>query len=749
MNSEELIWEWCRFGWRYRNIGSRPVADQEWFGEQIKYELGMITKKDFQDLFLVTSDGIRWAKDHGLAVGPGRGSVAASAVAWLTRITEIDPHAHPGLLFARFLDESRADPPDIDIDIEDDRRWMVREYLEHKYGRECVGQVCNFVRYRGKNSLVDVARVYNVPIAAKEIVANLIIDRSGGDARFDASLGDTVEMFPAAAAVFQAFPELWKATRLEGNVRGYSVHAAGLVVANTAMSDLCAIYERDGVQVMALDKHDIEYVEALKLDFLGLTTMSIIARCLEMIGMTLDELYAISLDDTMVLQRFADTDLAGIFQFEGRATRLVCRDVQARSFDELTDINALSRPGPLFSGATAAYVGVRHNRAAPERIHPVVDAITTGTKGQIIYQEQILQILRDIGGFDWFEVSHIRRIISKKRGAAAFEMSREKFQEGAMRLHSMPYPVSENVWKKLVTNGAYAFVKAHGVSYTMIAYCTMWLKINHPTEFYAASLAKAGSTGDSKEHAFLLMKDAIAHGINIVPPILNVSHATWRSVPDLGVVAGWEQVPGIGEKMSQRIDAHRQVNGNWKSWEALETVSGIGPKTVDKMRAFATAHDPFELQKTERTLAKVRLWLAAQGTIPHQTHDGAQIAKIEITQGNSRFSKGPDIVYIGIPMKINMKDAVEAAHARTGQDAEEILKTLKRPDLLNYCSIRCYDDTDEEVYVRVSRFQFPKMKRTLESCALKHDVLVVAGNPVIGFGTPVMAEKIWLIDPED
>lgn len=750
MNSEDLCWLWLREGWKFRHMSERSQEEQDWHVQELKYEMGMIVEKDFTDLFLVMSDALRWAKDRGIAVGPGRGSVAASSVAWFLRITEVDPYEHPGLLFERFLDTSRSDPPDIDIDIEDDRRWEVREYLQNKYRRECVGQVANFTRYRGKNSLVDIARVYSLPKAAKEVVSGLLLERSGGDARFNNSLEDTVALFPAAAEVFERFPDFWKATRLEGNMRGMGVHAAGLVVANTPISDICPMYEKDGVQVMAIDKYDIEYVEALKLDFLGLTTMSIIARCLAMIGMTLEELYDLPLDDEPVLEAFRDLDLTGIFQFEGRATRLVCRDVQPRNFEELADINSLSRPGPLFSGATAAYVDVRHNRRSPERLHPVVDGITAGTKGQIVYQEQILQILKDIGGFDWFTVSHIRRIISKKRGAAAFQMNEEKFQDGAEKLHGMKRELSDKLWKKIVTSGAYAFVKAHAVSYTVIGYLCMWLKVNYPVEFYAASLGKCDSTGDDKEHAFQLMRDAMAHGLTIHGPSLQHSEDTWTAVPGIGLVAGWEQVHGIGKKMAPRIAEYLAGRTGLRQWNDLQNISGVGPKTVEKIRHFAGLEDPFELFKTEKVLRSVREWLSTQTLIPRPDADGETIASIEIQETPGKtFNKGPRIVYAGIPINVNMQDVVENRHARTGQDQEEILKSLKRPDLLNMCSIRCIDDTNEEVYVRVNRFVFPKLKRTIESLNVGHDVIIVVGNPIIGFGTPVMAERIYVIDPDD
>lgn len=745
MDSSELLLEWCRFGWKYRGVGKLPKEEQDWYAERVRYELNMITEKDFSDVFLVVSDAIRWAKDNGIAVGPGRGSVAASVVAWLLRIHEIDPYRHPGLLFERFLDSTRADPPDIDTDFEDDRRAEVRAYLEKKYGRECVGQVGNFIRYRGKNALVDVARVYQVPVAAKEIVSNLIVERSGGDSRFDASLEDTVAMFPNAKNVFDNFPDLWKATRLEGNVRGMSVHAAGLVVANTPITDFCAIYERNGVQVMSIDKHDVEYVDAIKLDFLGLTTMSIISRCLALTGLTLDDLYSIPLDDEETLEGFRQVDVVGVFQFEGRATRLVCRDVLPRNFTELADINALSRPGPLFSGTTATYVHVRHGRQEAEKLHPIVDEITAQTKGQIIYQEQILQVLQRIGGLDWFNIHHIRRIIAKKAGEAAFQMSWGTFRDGAKRLHNMDEKLSDKIWKLLVTSGTYAFVTAHAVSYTLLGWWCMWLKMHYPLEFYAASLSK---TGDA-EQAYKLMRDAEAHDLEISPPKLNISRASW--IPHEGqLVAGWRQIPGIGEKMAERID---MAHNSFSEWEHMLGVPGIGPKKIETIRAFSEASDPFGLRRTGIVLGRVERWLKKQDIIPYPTHDGLQLASIKVqewdgTQAKKNYGKGPRVIYCGIVKTVNYQDAVENRRSRTGEEAEDILRSMKRPDLLAYCSIRCYDRTDEEVYLRVNRFKFPELKRRLEGIQQGHDVVVVVGSRISGFGTPVMVDKLFVIDPE-
>jgi DNA polymerase III subunit alpha len=747
--AEELMWQWLRFGWAYRGIGARPAAEQAWFAERVKYEMKLILDKELADFFLFTSDVTRWGKENGVAFGPGRGSVAASVVAYLLRITEINPFKYPMMLFERFLDVSRADPPDIDLDCSDEDRWKIREYLADKYGPERVGQVANFIRYRGKNSLVDVARVYNIPHMAKEAVSKLIIERSGGDSRFDTSLEDTVAMFPNAKAVFDQYPDLWRAAQLEGNVRGMSVHAAGLIVANSPLTDICAVYERDGVRVLSIDKYDVEYVDALKLDFLGLTTMGMVSRCLDMAGLTLEDLYAIPDDDGPTIECFRSGDVTGVFQFEGRATRLVNRDVVPDHFRHIADVNALSRPGPLFSGQTAAYVGVRHGRQKADSLHPLVDEVTADTYGQIIYQEQILKILRDIGGFDWFSVGQIRRIISKKLGEAAFQMSFDQFVVGAAA-RGVNAATADRIWKRLVTSGTYSFNIAHAISYSMLAFWTAWLKVHYPMEFFAASLAKASDA----EQQYKLMKDAIAHGIDIRPPILAHSQKTWRAVPDVGLVAGWQQIPGVGATMGERMDAANQ--GQFRNWSDLQSIPGIGPKKTQTMEEFASARDPFGLLATEERMARALKWLKtskdAHG-IPYPTHTGDEVAAeyVEETYGaeaKKKYGTGPKVIYAGIVRERNYQDAVENRRSRTGEEAEDILAGLYRPDLLEYCSLRCYDTTGEEVYLRVNRFAFPKLKRIIESIAVNHDVVVCVGSRIAGFGTPVMADRLYVIDPD-
>lgn len=760
--AEELLWKWCRFGWNYRRFGRLPQAEQDWHGARIKREMNMILGKGLADFFLFTSDTIRWAKDHSIPIGPGRGSTAASDVAYATRITEINPHRYPGMIFERFLDETRHDPPDIDVDCSDERRHEVYDYIAWKYGAECVGHIATFTRYKARKSLADVARVYNIPAFDREVVSNLAIERSGGDARANMSLTDTFDMFPAAQEILRKWPKLGKACQLEGDVRNMSVHACGLMVANSPLTEVCAVYEHKGERVLSFDKIDAEYVDALKLDFLGLAAMGMIARCLAMASIALEDLYAIPDTDEETLELFRKGDVVGIFQFSGRATKLLLRDLRPEHFKHLTDCNALSRPGPLFSGQAAEYLAVRHGQKEPTSLHPLIDAITADTYGQMIYQEQILLCLKEVGGLEWTNVHHIRRIIAKKAGIAAFQQNFQIFADGAKRLHGMDEKMAERIWQLLITSGSYAFNVAHAVSYTMLGFWTAWLKNHYPMEFYTASLAKA--SGDA-EQEYKLMRDALAHGIDVKPPRPGISSRSWtrhyvmNDNPDLRsreLIAGWTAIPGIADARAAQIE--EQFPDGFSTWGQLIQVPGIGDKTIAKIEAFTNAKDPFGLYRTEQKMRRVRRWLKTQKDIPYPTATGATLAamgqdaskaKPAVKRGRRKsYIIGGRIVYAGIVKQRNYKDAVEATRAATGKEEDEIIKAMYKPHLREYCSIRCYDDTEEEIYVRVNRFKYPSLKRTIESITENNDVIVCVGHRIEGFGTPMQAEQIWVIDPD-
>lgn len=748
---KDLIWDELRKGWEYRWHHSpdfrKEISDptrKRQYVDKLNYEMSVVQHKDgFFDYFLMLADAVQFAKNAGIAVGPARGSAAASLVLFLLRITEVNPMKFPTMVFERFIDVSRADLPDVDLDFADDRRDEVRQHLVRRWGGDRVGNIGNFVRYKGKNSIDDVSRVYQIPKWEAEVVKSRIIERSGGDSRASDSLMDTFEMFPQTQAVLDKHPELNYAVRLEGNYRGMSVHAAGIVISNNPISDTCAMYEREVKgelrSVLAYDKKDAEYLGMLKMDFLGLSTMGMINIALGIIGMSLDELYAIPLDEPETLRGFYDNDVVGIFQFEGRATRLVCGDVKPTNFMQLADINALSRPGPLFSGMTAQYVEVKHGRAEAEKLHPIVDNQTSWTNGQIVYQEQVLNIIRELGGFPVAKVGDIRKIISQKLGEMSFNAMQDEFIDGAKRLHNVDRELAVRIWKFMVTSATYSFNVAHCVSYSMLAFWCMWLKRHHPLAFYTAQLHKT----EKKKWARLL-KDARNHGVNVLPPDLNTSQAQWTPDPAANAVrAGFEQVDGIGKVTAKNIlDMRAEDPMGFSEWADLIKVKGIGDKTIAKIMAFCEKEDPFDLDLVTRVLTEYRSHIENRvgdfRHLPKPTHRSDEIPKIK-----------KNVVWMGMVKQKNYQDYIENQRTRTGDEVEEIRKRMKDPHLVTSCVLRAYDDGDEDVYLRFNRWQFPRVKEALEALENDRDIVLVIGDKKDDFGISIHCRAIIVINPDE
>lgn len=735
-DGKTLFRKWINEGWRHRGFAALPPAERKRYVDRAKYEMELIEEKGFVDYFLHIADAVKYAKDRGIPVGPARGSAAASLVCYLMRITEVNPMLFPTLIFERFIDRNRHDFPDIDLDFDDERRWEVRAYMAEKYGEDRVGNIGTFTYYKGKNSLNDVqSAMYRDNWDCKadlETVKGLLIERKSGDLRANATVEDTIEMFPEAEAIFKRWPELLKAQELEGNVKGMSVHAAGLVVANAPLSDFTAVYTRRDPkgevigEVVALDKHDAEYLGALKDDFLGLKTMAIIRICLEAIGMSLEELYRIPLDDEDTIQGFKDGDVVGIFQFDGRAMQNVNQGVVPDNFFEIADVNALARPGPLHSGATGHYIDIKHGRAEAVRYHPIIDRITQHTQGQVVYQEQILQIVRELGGFSWEEAARIRKIISKKRGEQEFNSMRGKFVQGSAE-HGLDAGDAERVFSMLATAGAYAFNAAHCVSYGMLAYWTMWLKRHYPTEFYVACLRKVGNGKDSETRQRSLLKDAINHGIKLGSLTIE-GRETWWS--DDGVLRpGWEQVKGIGEKTAQAIVAYQEECTEDIELYDLVAVKGVGPKTVEALEVFAEAEDPFGVYELDRKLTAIRSAIAGgimmpedadhyePWRLPMPTHRSADVPY-------EKTDRHVECVWIGVVRERNLKDLFELHHSRTGEVLDPA--TVKDPHLNEWVVLTCEDETDLMV-VTVDRWRYPRLKQDLWDIAIDNDVILVRG----------------------
>lgn len=751
--TKEYMWYLLREGWKFRNMNRmKNVRDSEGRtpAERIAYEMDIIESKDFMDYFLVVSDIIIWAKENGVAVGPARGSSAASLVCYLLRITEVNPMEFPTMIVERFIDYERADLPDIDTDFDDDYRYRVFEYAAQKYGRENVGKIGTFTYFKSKNSLDDVAYVHRVPKGAVETVKELLLERSSGDLRSSATIEDTVEQFEEAQKVFDDYPAMWKATELEGNVKGMSTHAAGLVVATRPITDVCAVYtkpdKKGGVQVdeygnpmevVSFDKYDAEEYNLLKIDVLGLANMGMIRILCELTGHTLQDVYDLPLTDQETLRGFQENDCVGIFQYDGWAMRSVNGSLKPENFDEVAAVNALARPGPLHSNASSEYVEVKRGQREPSIQHPLLDPIVAPTRGQIIYQEQILRILREIGGFSWTHVSTIRKIISKKIGEQAFNRSKDEFLDGAVE-RGVDRETAQSIWGACITAGGYAFNIAHCISYGMIGYWTMYFKRHYPQAFYVAALRKL-----PEEKLLTILRDAIKHGVTILPPDPNDSGITWAPVGTDSIRGGLAQIPGIGEKMGAVIIEDREERGPFADWSELERVKGIGPSKMETIRAFCERDDPFDIftlqRRIDRITHEIKHGKLSQYRLPAPTH---KTEDIPMERGNDI-----EVVWIGTVHSRNLRDLFEVNFGKTGEALD--ISTVRRPDLPEWVIMYGEDETDQ-MSITVDRFKYPKFREMVWGIDLDHDLILVRGVKK-GYQArrALYVWDMWVIDPDD
>lgn len=744
INQEELLWQWLRFGWEFRGMNKRSKKMQKFYSDQVKKEMKLIVSKDFISYFLMLSDIIRYAKRVDVLVGPGRGSSAASYVCWLLRITEVDPEPYPAMVFERFIDETRNDLPDIDVDFDDELRWMIQAYIEKKYGSDHVGNVGTYTRYRGKNALDDVAWVHRIPKWEIDKVKDLIVERSGGDARFDASLEDTVEMFPQAKEVFERNPDLYKAFELEGNLKGFGIHAAGIVVGAEALNGYVATYARLDAktkrmrQVLSVDKSDGEHLGMLKLDALGLSTMGMLRHALEISGLKAEDLYNIPMTDEPTIQAFHDADVTGIFQFEGRALRQTTEQMKPNNFDDLAAINALSRPGPLHSGTTGDYLSVREGRIPREDLHPLITQITKATEGQIIYQEQILRICTEIAEFPWTAASAIRRIISNRKGESAFNAMWDQFRDGAAK-NGVDEATAANIWRRMVTAGSYAFNAAHCYSYSMLGFWCMWMKVHHPVAFYTAQLRKT-SDADNFAKVIPILRDMsnskFGRTLKVYPPSVAESGVTWEPRAD-GVQAGFSQIPGIGESYAQAIvDTRAELGLN--DWEDLIQVKGIGPAKMKKIQEFCEQADPFRVNYLRDNILAIKKSIAEGelGGCPTPDTPAHEIPYEPVTSWHTILAT----------VKVrNLQDLYENHRSRTGNELDP--KEVDRPELAEYMTLFCEDETGP-MTLKVDRFSYPRFKERLWSVRPEHDFIVAKCKKMRSYGQTMKIVDMWVIDPE-
>ena len=756
--------EQLKEGWKLRGFDRLRGAERRRAKEQLAHEMEMIESKDFVDYFMLVAAGVQYIKGLDIPVGPARGSAAASLAAFLLRITEVNPLLFPLLTFDRFISVDRHDLPDIDLDFPSEARPLLREFYSRMLGDDCVSNIGTFIYFKNKLAVDDVARVFQIPKGDTERLKDFLIERSSGDMRASSTIEDTVDQFPAAAEIFERHPDLMKSQWIEGMVKGFGVHAAGLVLSNQPITTVTAVAERElpkgsgnVVQVVALDKDDAERQGMVKMDFLGLNTMSMLWDIQKRLGWSIDRLYSIPLDDPAVYDAFKETDVTGIFQFEGRAQRYVCASLQPERFSEIMDCNALSRPGPLHNGAAREYAEIKHGGKAAESLHPALSDILGPTQFQIVYQEQILKIAGVIGGFNATGVAEIRKIIAKKHGEQAFNRKRDEFVAGARTLADRTdYPpmddeIALRIWGDMITSGAYAFNAAHCAAYGLIGVYTMYFKVHYPDVFYAAALAEAVS---NKDRTRQLLRDADKHGVRVLTPSVARSESSWapvrkplrkggtRALSPPTIRAGFQQIEGVGEKTAELIVQTRDEQG-LTGWPDLGRVKGIGPKSIEKIMAWVNDDDPFGAFALDKNIAEVDRQLRAGELgpgLPIPTHTAADLAADE-SQG-----KALQVVWLGTFVKRNIRDIFEQNRAR-GNELDP--KAVKDAHLNEWALLTAEDRTDQ-LLITIDRWKYPAMKDALFNFRMGHDLMLIkAVKPRSSAVRKLNVKKLWVIDPDE
>ena len=570
--------------------------------DKLDTEIERILSKDFENYFLIVEDLIRWAKSQKIGVGPGRGSVGASLAAYALNITACDPIKFE-LLFDRFLSEIRRDMPDVDMDFQDSRRHEVFQYLRDTYGDSNSAKVVTYSRFHPKGTLRDIGRIFKIPTGDIERVCGLVLERSGGDARSSFGLLDTFAEFEEAIAFQKKYPQAVKiAIRLESHIRHKGVHAAAMVITEREICDYAPVHKVGSEIVVEFEKQEAEDMKLVKLDVLGLKTLSVIAECEKDTKVSPPTSFE---NKSVYKEVFENGNTAGVFQFETVGLSKLSKNIKINDFNLLYDATTLFRPGALHSGQTMQYVNRHHGDEDIVPAHPLLKGITEQTKGIILYQEQIMQIMNQVGGMSWAAAETVRKVITKSKGKKAFEEMRKEFVRNTKRIHGMEKEDSESLYDVVSTFGSYSFNKAHAVEYSIISYWCAWYKTFFPQEFFKAILKYANE--DSKIADYLY--DAKRCGIAIEYPEINRSEMSY-GVYDNIVYSGLNSIKGIGMKTADKILANKPYTSlvDFKKRCKVSKKVLAGLITADAFRGYGI-NKKHELEGTEEDYTDVE-WSA-------------------------------------------------------------------------------------------------------------------------------------------
>ncbi len=559
--------------------------------ERLDFELAMIAKMGFPGYFLIVQDFLRAAREMGVSVGPGRGSAAGSAVAYCLRITDIDPIKY-GLLFERFLNLDRISMPDIDIDFDEDGRESVLKYVVDKYGHDKVAHIITFGSMAAKMAIRDVARVQKLPLPDADRLAKLVPERPG--ITLSAAYSEVPELAKERDSSNKLIAQTLKyAEVLEGSVRQTGVHACGIIIGKDSLDNYIPLCTAKDTNLYATqyDGGHVESVGLLKMDFLGLKTLSIIKDALDNIkksrGIEID-IDNLPLDDKKTFELFSNGETTGIFQFESTGMKRYLRDLEPNRLEDLIAMNALYRPGPM--EYIPKFIRRKHGTEKIDYPIPTMEKYLNDTYGITVYQEQVMLLSQELAGFTKGEADSLRKAMGKKKRSIMDEM-KVKFQEGCTK-NGFEESIVNKIWSDWEAFAQYAFNKSHSTCYALIAFQTGYLKANYPAEYMAAVLSR--NINDIKKIT-TFMDETRRMGMEVLGPDVNESNVKFTVNKDGNIRFGLGAIKGVGESAVLQLIEEREKDGLYKDiYDLVERVNlnSLNKKNLEAM-AVAGAFDCF------------------------------------------------------------------------------------------------------------------------------------------------------------
>jgi DNA polymerase III subunit alpha len=556
-SDDDYLREICEAGLLAR-YGEERLRIDPVVRERFEYEIGVITKMGFASYFLIVWDFVKYARDHDIPVGPGRGSAVGSLVAYCLKITDLDPLRF-NLLFERFLNPDRISMPDIDTDFCVERRDEVIAYVTRKYGKDRVAQIVTFGTMAARAAIRDAGRALGVPLPDVDRVAKLIPSGPGG-----LRISEAIEQLGELKALYGTRPEIRKlldtANEIEGLARNAGTHAAGVVISAGPLIDYAPLVRfNDGGVNTQYDMEWVEKIGLLKMDFLGLRNLTVMDNAVKEIRRTGHagfDLAAIPLDDARTYEMLGRGETMGVFQLESDGMKRVCGELKPSRFEDIIALVALYRPGPM--DWIPDYIATKNGRRKPNYLHPKLERILSETYGIACYQEQVMEIARDLAGFTMGEADELRKVMSKKQKDRV-PIYRQKFIDGSMEVSGLDRALAEKIFSFIEPFAGYGFNKSHAAAYGWIAYQTAYLKANHPLQYLTALMT---SVKDRTDKLVEYIDEAKKVGIVVLPPDIN------ESLVDFAVVGerirfGLSAVKGVGEGAVRNIIEARNDAGRF------------------------------------------------------------------------------------------------------------------------------------------------------------------------------------------